>query len=170
MKRPHTNVPSVGYVEFEQVESVAHAIELTGQNLAGIPVIIRPGADHVEPSDDHEIDIHPSYLAQLERLTSSVDIKGLQKVSSSYFVSTPGFPDDELVGGLSTDRSGMSATQATIPENPENSSRPSIYIHYTLSEDRTGDRDNVMAAHLAALGHQHSDTGIKKASLSLLRG
>ena len=34
-----TNTRSVGYVEFKQEESVALAIQLTGQKLLGIPII-----------------------------------------------------------------------------------------------------------------------------------
>ena len=33
------NIPSVGYVEFKEEESVKKAIELTGQKLLGIPII-----------------------------------------------------------------------------------------------------------------------------------
>ena len=35
----YTNTRSVGYVEFKQEESVALAIQLTGQKLLGIPII-----------------------------------------------------------------------------------------------------------------------------------
>lgn len=37
--RVFTNICSVGYVEFKQEESVALAIQLTGQKLLGIPII-----------------------------------------------------------------------------------------------------------------------------------
>ena len=39
---PKLTVPSVGYVEFKSEESVAAALQLTGQKLLGIPVIVQP--------------------------------------------------------------------------------------------------------------------------------
>jgi RNA-binding protein 39 len=39
---PKLTVSSVGYVEFKGEESVAAALQLTGQKLLGIPVIVQP--------------------------------------------------------------------------------------------------------------------------------
>ena len=50
--------------------------------------------------------------------------------------------------------------------------QPGMYIHYTISEDRSGDQQSVMSERLAALGsrnwHSEISSRLKNASLALL--
>ena len=43
-----------------------------------------------------------------------------------------------------------------------------MYIHYTISEDRSGDQNSLTSARLAALGSKDQGHGLKNASLALL--
>ena len=46
--------------------------------------------------------------------------------------------------------------------------QPGMYIHYTISEDRSGDQESVMSERLAALGSREEGPRFKNASLALL--
>ena len=46
--------------------------------------------------------------------------------------------------------------------------KPTMYIHYTISEDRCGDQDAVTSNRLAALGSKNDGPRFKHASLALL--
>ena len=110
---------------------------------------------------------HPKFTSAFRNANQY--LSGYPKRSPVHFTTNGELDEDASLNMFSVDEyESMTGTTTTWPQGTEYSSQPNMFISYTLSEDRTGNQDSVMAARLAALGERHKHTGFASASLALL--